>query len=183
MVIFNLQIGPSMEPRPCHSSGNQRYHASSSDALHCAATAAPVRMRTLGAQASAPGGASSRTEQASFLCSLAMGHLWRPGVLPEGFWVPPGTLPGKASLTQQACTVAQVLVEFPCELLSALVAGRWATRSSPFDPFLKGFFMRLVVAGLVTAVVGSLPAMPGVHVHGAATPVRGGDDVVWPCQG
>ena len=51
------------------------------------------------------------------------------------------------------CDLVQVLLEFPCELLSALVAGRWAARTSPLDPFLKGFFLRLVVAALVTAVV------------------------------
>ncbi|KAK9809613.1 hypothetical protein WJX73_007530 [Symbiochloris irregularis] len=51
-----------------------------------------------------------------------------------------------------------VLLEFPCELLSALVAGRWAARTSPFNPFLKGFFLRLCIAALLTVVVYQFPS-------------------------
>ena len=41
-----------------------------------------------------------------------------------------------------------VLAEFPMELLSALVAGRWAAASHPFDPWLTGYRTRLVLAAL-----------------------------------
>lgn len=47
----------------------------------------------------------------------------------------------------------QVLIEFPCELVSAVVAGRWAASSSPLKPWLFGYQARLVMAAVVTAIV------------------------------
>ena len=44
----------------------------------------------------------------------------------------------------------QVLIEFPCELVSAVVAGRWAASSSPFKPFLFGYQARVIMAAIVT---------------------------------
>ena len=52
----------------------------------------------------------------------------------------------------------QVLIEFPCELVSAVVAGRWAASSSPLKPWLFGYQARLVMAAVVTAIVRSLIA-------------------------
>ena len=52
----------------------------------------------------------------------------------------------------------QVLIEFPCELVSAVVAGRWAASSSPFKPFLFGYQARVIMAGVVTTIVRLIPA-------------------------
>ncbi|GMH38602.1 hypothetical protein BSKO_06486 [Bryopsis sp. KO-2023] len=43
-----------------------------------------------------------------------------------------------------------VLLEFPMELVSALLAGRWAATSTPFTPWIFGYHIRLVMAALVT---------------------------------
>ena len=51
----------------------------------------------------------------------------------------------------------QVLIEFPCELVSAVVAGRWAASSSPFKPFLFGYQARVIMAGVVTTIVSRIP--------------------------
>ena len=51
------------------------------------------------------------------------------------------------------CAVLQVLIEFPCELVSAVVAGRWAASSSPFKPFLFGYQARVIMAAVVTSIV------------------------------
>lgn len=48
---------------------------------------------------------------------------------------------------------AQVLLEFPIEVLSALVAGRWAASASAAQPFLAGYKLRLGMAAVVTALV------------------------------
>lgn len=46
-----------------------------------------------------------------------------------------------------------VLVEFPIEILSAIVAGRWAASTHPLRPWLAGYRLRLLVAaGTVLAV-------------------------------
>ena len=60
----------------------------------------------------------------------------------------------------------QVLLEFPIEVLSALVAGRWAASASAVRPFLAGYQLRLGMAAIVTALVRSgahaiLNSMPG----------------------
>jgi hypothetical protein len=54
--------------------------------------------------------------------------------------------------------MVQVLIEFPCELVSAVVAGRWAASSSPFKPFLFGYQARVIMAAAVTSIV-STPAL------------------------
>ena len=46
-----------------------------------------------------------------------------------------------------------MLLEFPCELVSALVAGRLAAQGSSFTPFLQGYLLGLLVAGVLTGVV------------------------------
>ena len=46
-----------------------------------------------------------------------------------------------------------MLLEFPCELVSALVAGRLSARGRAFDPFLRGYLLRLLVAGILTGLV------------------------------
>ena len=46
-----------------------------------------------------------------------------------------------------------VLLEFPCELASAVLAGRWASSPTPFTPFMMGYKIRLVMAAAVTLVV------------------------------
>ena len=46
-----------------------------------------------------------------------------------------------------------VLLEFPCELASAVLAGRWASSPTPFAPFMLGYKIRLVMAAAVTLVV------------------------------
>ena len=46
-----------------------------------------------------------------------------------------------------------VLLEFPCELVSALVAGKWATGAAPLRPWLLGYRLRLFMAAVVTALV------------------------------
>ncbi|CAL5220582.1 g2620 [Coccomyxa viridis] len=51
-----------------------------------------------------------------------------------------------------------VLIEFPCELVSAVVAGRWAASSSPFKPFLFGYQARVIMAGVVTTIVYYFPS-------------------------
>lgn len=46
-----------------------------------------------------------------------------------------------------------VLVEFPIEIFSAVIAGRWAASTHPLQPWLVGYQLRLVVAaGTVFAV-------------------------------
>lgn len=52
----------------------------------------------------------------------------------------------------------QVLLEFPCELVSAVLAGRWATAATPFLPWMRGYWLRLVMAGLVTTLVSPFSA-------------------------
>lgn len=51
----------------------------------------------------------------------------------------------------------QVLLEFPIEVLSALVAGRWAASASAARPFLAGYKLRLGMAAIVTALARSRP--------------------------
>ena len=50
-----------------------------------------------------------------------------------------------------------VLLEFPCELASAVLAGRWASSPTPFAPFMLGYKIRLVMAAAVTLVVSHVP--------------------------
>jgi MFS transporter, PAT family, solute carrier family 33 (acetyl-CoA transportor), member 1 len=51
-----------------------------------------------------------------------------------------------------------VLVEFPIELASAVVAGRWAASTHPLRPWLAGYRLRLVVAAGTTLAVWLYPA-------------------------
>ena len=48
---------------------------------------------------------------------------------------------------------AQVLLEFPIEVVSALVAGRWAASASAARPFMAGYKLRLGMAAIVTTLV------------------------------
>ena len=50
-----------------------------------------------------------------------------------------------------------VLIEFPIELLSALIAGRWAASSHPLRPWLAGYKIRLTMAIMTTLCVGFFP--------------------------
>ena len=51
----------------------------------------------------------------------------------------------------------QVLLEFPCELVSAVVAGRWAaSASAAAAPGWPATVLRLGMAAIVTAMVRSL---------------------------
>ncbi|KAH7621278.1 hypothetical protein Ndes2526B_g03619 [Nannochloris sp. 'desiccata'] len=50
-----------------------------------------------------------------------------------------------------------VLVEFPIELLVAVVSGRWAASTHPLRPYFTGYKLRLFLAGAVTTVVYYFP--------------------------
>ena len=50
-----------------------------------------------------------------------------------------------------------VLLEFPCELVSAFLAGRWATTGTPSTPWLVGYRLRLATAAGVTLLVSRFP--------------------------
>lgn len=54
-------------------------------------------------------------------------------------------------------TFVQVLVEFPIELVSALIAGRWAASAHPFRPWLTGYRVRLTLAVGTTLAVAAFP--------------------------
>jgi MFS transporter, PAT family, solute carrier family 33 (acetyl-CoA transportor), member 1 len=47
----------------------------------------------------------------------------------------------------------QVLLEFPCELFSAVLAGRWAAGATPFGPWMRGYWLRLLTAAAATTLV------------------------------
>ncbi len=49
--------------------------------------------------------------------------------------------------------VLQVLLEFPCELFSAVLAGRWAAGTAPFTPWMRGYWLRLAMAAAATTMV------------------------------
>ncbi|GIL91611.1 hypothetical protein Vretifemale_19225 [Volvox reticuliferus] len=51
-----------------------------------------------------------------------------------------------------------VLFQFPLELLSALVAGRWAASHSPYWPYMTGYWLRLATAAATVAVTAFFPA-------------------------
>ena len=60
---------------------------------------------------------------------------------------PTGTAPPHPPpLYHPPCTAPQVLAEFPMELLSAVVAGRWAAAAHPFTPWLAAYRVRLALA-------------------------------------
>lgn len=52
---------------------------------------------------------------------------------------------------------SMVLIQLPIDLVSALIAGRWAVTKSPYPPFIAGFFIRLAMAGLLTYTVHIFP--------------------------
>ena len=54
-----------------------------------------------------------------------------------------------------------MLLEFPCELVSALVAGRLSAKGRAFNPFLRGYLLRLLVAGVLTGLVSHFPFTNG----------------------
>jgi MFS transporter, PAT family, solute carrier family 33 (acetyl-CoA transportor), member 1 len=53
----------------------------------------------------------------------------------------------------QETMAALVLFQFPCELLSAVVAGRWSASGSPFAPWRLGYTLRLTAGALMTTLV------------------------------
>ncbi|KAF8059178.1 hypothetical protein HT031_005350 [Scenedesmus sp. PABB004] len=52
---------------------------------------------------------------------------------------------------------ALVLLQFPVELASAVIAGRWAAAHSPIQPFLAGYFVRLGMAVALTGLASAFP--------------------------
>lgn len=52
--------------------------------------------------------------------------------------------------------VGLILLEFPCELVSAIVAGKWAAASSPFKPWMVAFRVRLLMAAATTTIVSTI---------------------------
>ena len=50
-----------------------------------------------------------------------------------------------------------VLLQFPLELISALLAGRWAAGAQPLAPWFRAFFVRLGLGALVTCLVYVFP--------------------------
>lgn len=63
-----------------------------------------------------------------------------------------------------------VLLEFPCELASAVLAGRWASSPTPFTPFMTGYKIRLVMAAAVTLVVSHGTMLPLAACRGVCLP-------------
>jgi hypothetical protein len=50
------------------------------------------------------------------------------------------------------------LLQFPVELVTAVVAGRWAASHGPAPPFLTAYWMRLAVNAAAVAIVAAFPA-------------------------
>ena len=50
-----------------------------------------------------------------------------------------------------------MLLEFPCEVIGAILAGRWAAAASPLRPWLIGYRLRLAMAVAVTCLVYAFP--------------------------
>lgn len=57
------------------------------------------------------------------------------------------------SRSQTSLCPLQVLLEFPCELFSAVLAGRWAAGDAPFTPWMRGYWLRLAMAAAATTMV------------------------------
>eukprot|EP00775_Hariotina_reticulata_P008729 gene8729-8910_t len=53
---------------------------------------------------------------------------------------------------------ALVLVQFPVELMSAVIAGKWASTHSPYQPFVAGYFVRLAMSVVLTWLASAFPA-------------------------
>jgi len=53
---------------------------------------------------------------------------------------------------------ALVLIDFPCGLISAVVAGRWASGGRPFEPWMMGMWLRLACGAASTALVAAFPS-------------------------
>lgn len=51
-----------------------------------------------------------------------------------------------------------VLIQFPVELLSALISGRWAASTHPLNPYLAGYQLRLALAAATTVLVYCFPS-------------------------
>lgn len=51
-----------------------------------------------------------------------------------------------------------VIVQFPCELASAVIAGRWAASGSPFAPWSRAYLLRTAAGVAMTATVLLFPA-------------------------
>lgn len=54
-------------------------------------------------------------------------------------------------------TVPNSTPQFPVELLSAIIAGRWAANHSPYYPFIIGYMLRLLTAAATVALTAWFP--------------------------
>jgi MFS transporter, PAT family, solute carrier family 33 (acetyl-CoA transportor), member 1 len=63
----------------------------------------------------------------------------------------------RAARGMQEALAGLVILQFPCELLSALVAGRWAAAASPFAPWRAAYVIRLGAAAAAVALVATFP--------------------------
>ncbi|KAJ9530273.1 hypothetical protein QJQ45_023560, partial [Haematococcus lacustris] len=55
-----------------------------------------------------------------------------------------------------------VLFQFPVEIASAVIAGRWAAHYQPYGPFITGYFLRLGVVAACIALTAHFP--PGAEL-------------------
>lgn len=62
-----------------------------------------------------------------------------------------------------------VLLDFPCGLISAVLAGRWASKGKPFEPWMTGMWIRLAMGALSTYLVSLFP--PATADSPAPTPL------------
>ncbi|KXZ54733.1 hypothetical protein GPECTOR_4g802 [Gonium pectorale] len=123
------------------------------------------------AAAALPGGRAVRRSVASEL-GAAYADLWRVFRLPAvlrlsalllSYRLGVLTAEGAASLKLIDKGVAKealaflVLFQFPVELFSAVVAGRWAASATPYAPFMTGYLLRLATAAATVAAVAAFP--------------------------
>jgi len=138
-------------------------------ALRAAPAAAPPPWRATVASAYASLWGVVRLPAVGLLTSVLV--TYRLGVLPAE---------GAAALklldkgAPKEALAALVLAQFPVELLSALLAGRWASRASPATPFLAGYAARLVAAALMTLLVAAFPPGAEAFVGGGGGAGGGG---------
>ncbi|KAG2491940.1 hypothetical protein HYH03_009673 [Edaphochlamys debaryana] len=60
-----------------------------------------------------------------------------------------------------------VLFQFPVELISAVIAGRWAASHSPYSPFITGYGLRILTAAATVAATAMFPAgASSLETHG-----------------
>ncbi|KAG2442242.1 hypothetical protein HYH02_009726 [Chlamydomonas schloesseri] len=129
----------------------------------------------MAAEGSAPGAASAASSPGGVLGELADAYLglwrvvrlpavWRLSALLLTYRLGVLAAEGAASLKLIDKGVAKealaflVLFQFPVELLSAVVAGRWAASHSPYWPFMTGYVLRLLTAVATVALTAAFPA-------------------------